>query len=248
MPVHDWTRVSAGTFHDFHTAWIIHLKEALNGGLLPNGFYALSEQHAGPAIADVLTLHAPSTTRDTFGEASGVAVLPRPPRVGRKVELALRAIRKTLVIRHASGHRVVAMIEIVSPANKDRPKSVQDFGAKAYFALQSGCHLLIVDLFPPGPYDPRGIADEIVDWLGRDDEDLDPNKPLTLSSFVADPGRPEMYVERIAVGDPLPEMPLFLDPDWHIATPLETTYEQAYRGVPEVWREVIEGRRSASQA
>ena len=32
MPVHDWTRVQAGTFHHFHCAWITHLAEALNGG------------------------------------------------------------------------------------------------------------------------------------------------------------------------------------------------------------------------
>jgi hypothetical protein len=33
MPVHDWTRVSAATFHDFHGAWIVHLKETLNAPL-----------------------------------------------------------------------------------------------------------------------------------------------------------------------------------------------------------------------
>ncbi len=31
MPIHDWARVDAGTFHGFHTAWITHLSEALNG-------------------------------------------------------------------------------------------------------------------------------------------------------------------------------------------------------------------------
>ena len=46
MPVHDWTKVNAGTFYDFHTGWITHLKEALNGGLLPDGYYAMSE-HIG---------------------------------------------------------------------------------------------------------------------------------------------------------------------------------------------------------
>ena len=35
MPVHDWTRVIAGTFHDFHQGWITHLKEALNNTILP---------------------------------------------------------------------------------------------------------------------------------------------------------------------------------------------------------------------
>jgi hypothetical protein len=46
MPVHDWTRVDAGTFHAFHTSWLAHLMEALNAGLLPRGYYALSEQVA----------------------------------------------------------------------------------------------------------------------------------------------------------------------------------------------------------
>src|SRR5438045_148406 len=58
MAVHDWSRVSAGTFHDFHNAWITELRNALNGGLLPHGFYAQGEQHAGQVLTDVLTLHA----------------------------------------------------------------------------------------------------------------------------------------------------------------------------------------------
>ena len=46
MAVHDWTRVAAGIYHAFHTLWITHLMEALNGGRLPQGFYALIEQVA----------------------------------------------------------------------------------------------------------------------------------------------------------------------------------------------------------
>lgn len=47
MPLHDWTLVSAGTYHGFHTAWITELARALNNGLLPEPFYAESEQIAG---------------------------------------------------------------------------------------------------------------------------------------------------------------------------------------------------------
>lgn len=56
MPVHDWTRVDAGIFHDCHTVWVGHLRTAFNEGLLPAGYYALAEQHAGQTIADVPTL------------------------------------------------------------------------------------------------------------------------------------------------------------------------------------------------
>jgi hypothetical protein len=41
MPVHDWTQVTAGTFHDFHKAWITELRNALNGGVLPGGIMHL---------------------------------------------------------------------------------------------------------------------------------------------------------------------------------------------------------------
>ena len=44
MPVHDWSRVFAGAFHDFHLAWMAELRNALNGGILPENYYALAEQ------------------------------------------------------------------------------------------------------------------------------------------------------------------------------------------------------------
>lgn len=50
MGVHDWTRVDAGIFHSFHQAWNAELNGVLNTGLLPQGFYALIEQHAGKQI------------------------------------------------------------------------------------------------------------------------------------------------------------------------------------------------------
>jgi len=43
MPLHDWTRVPAGLFHDFHQSWSIRLKDALNAGRLPDGIVALVE-------------------------------------------------------------------------------------------------------------------------------------------------------------------------------------------------------------
>src|SRR5207302_10526518 len=60
VPVHDWTRVDAGIFHDFHHAWIEEIKRALNRGLLPPDYYALAEQIAGGLGPDVLTLQRPA--------------------------------------------------------------------------------------------------------------------------------------------------------------------------------------------
>jgi hypothetical protein len=82
MPVHEWTRVTAGTFHDFHKAWITELRNALNGGLLPEGYYALGEQRAGDMSPDVLTLHAetgpPSQTPKTESDDTGMIAVTEP--------------------------------------------------------------------------------------------------------------------------------------------------------------------------
>jgi hypothetical protein len=60
MPVHDWARVEAGIFHDFHHSWIEEIKRALNRGLLTPPYYALAEQIAGGLGPDVLPLKGPT--------------------------------------------------------------------------------------------------------------------------------------------------------------------------------------------
>ncbi len=251
MPLHDWTGVEAGIFHDFHVAWIPEIRKVLNGGLLPEGYYALAEQHAGRAIADVLTLHASPAAQEPVPArwplppaTGGVAVADAPPRARRKhtVEPAALARRRSLAIRHVSGHRLIALIEIVSPANKDRPRHVEDFAAKAVSALEAGVHLLLVDLFPPGPHDPSGMHGAILQQLEQSDQPyaVPADEPATLASYAAGPVV-EIYVEHVAVGASLPEMALFLRPDRYINAPLEPTYLAAYEGMPAFWRGVLEG-------
>ena len=47
MPIHEWTRVDAGLFHDFHQDWMVEFCRSLNAGRLPPGYVALAE---GPAM------------------------------------------------------------------------------------------------------------------------------------------------------------------------------------------------------
>jgi hypothetical protein len=251
MPVHDWTRVDAGVFHDFHVGWIPAMRTALNDGLLPEGYYAMAEQHAGRSIADALTLHAGVAPRGPLPlplppapDTGGVAVAEAAPRTRRRhtVEPAALSRRRSLAIRHVSGHRLVALVEIVSPANKDRARHVEEFTDKVLSALNVGVHVLLVDLFPPGPRDPDGLHGILLRQLEDSDEryPLPDGEPLTLASYAA--GLPvEVYLEHVAVGAALPEMPLFLRPDRYINVPLEPTYQAAFRGLPAFWREVLEG-------
>ena len=254
MPVHDWTRVRPGTFHDFHGSWIMHLKETLNGGLLPRGYYALAEQPAGDAWPDVLALEAEdgSGTKDWPGVVAegAIAVAERPPQVRFTVtaeadQVAIK--QRTLVIRHATGDRIVALLEIISPGNKDRRLALSRFVDKVVSALQQGYHLLLIDLFPPGPYDRQGIHHAVwaeVDGVEAGGYRQPGDKPLTLVAYEAKQA-PTAYVEPIAVGAVLPEMPLFVQPGWYVSIPLEETYQQAWRGFPERWRRVLEAEHPA---
>jgi hypothetical protein len=247
MPVHDWTRVSAGVFHDFHNAWITHLREALNAGLLPPDHYALGEQIAGGLGPDVLTLRAPpgdgnGTSVDVQGTVA-VAVAPPKVRLTARAEAEQYTRRqRTLVIHHSSDHRIIALIEIVSPGNKASRHEMRSFLDKALAALARGIHLLLLDLQPPSPRDPQGIHGGLWEQLTGEVHEPPSDKPLTLAAY--DAGPPTVaYVEPVAVGDLLPEMPLFLAPEQYINVPLEATYLAAYQGVPRYYRAILESAR-----
>ena len=126
---------------------------------------------------------------------------------------------------------MIALLEIVSPANKDRPESVEEFVAKAVEALDLGLHLLLLDLFPPGRHDPRGMHAAVWNHFDEAPYDLPVDEPLTVASYAAGPPV-EAYLEHFAAGGALPDMPLFLRSDRYIPVPLEAMYRGAYRGTP----------------
>jgi hypothetical protein len=79
-------------------------------------------------------------------------------------------------------------VEIVSPANKDRARHVDDFVAKVVAALAQGIHVAVVDLFLPGRFDPAGMEGAVWQALEDDDgnDDRPAGSPLTLASYVTD--------------------------------------------------------------
>jgi Protein of unknown function (DUF4058) len=244
MPIHDWTRVDAGIFHDFHHSWIEEIKRSLNRGLLPPEYYALAEQVTGSLGPDVLTLRRPvfgSLSGETESTTGGIAVASSPPkaRFHARIEIDQYARKaKAVVIRHRSHHRVIAIVEIVSPGNKSSQTALSAFVQKADQALLAGVHLLIVDLFPATPRDPHGIHRAIWGEGREGDFALPDDKPLTCVSYAAFPCI-EVFLEPVAVGDPLPEMPLFLTPEIYILLPVDATYRSAWEVLPAFLQEVL---------
>lgn len=241
MPIHDWSRIPAGLFHDFHQTWSIHLKFALNAGILPKGITALVEQRSGPREADVLALESRvKPLLSSFGNDGGVATT-KPPvaRFVSRTEKEFYAARANrIVVKHQLG-RTIAVIEIVSPGNKDSRGAMRDFVEKTVDYLRAGIHVLVIDLFPPTSRDPFGIHKVIWDEIEEKDFALPEGKDRILASYETG-GVRAYYVEAIGVGDVLPDMPLFLANSWHVPVPLESTYQATWDATPEVFRDAVE--------
>lgn len=252
MPDHDWSRVGPGVFHDFHQRWVVAISDALNGGTLPKDYYALVEQSAGGPIPDVLALERVQLGDDEQATVpprgrGTVAVAEHPPRVSYRLtaEDPDSYVRKAsrVAVYHSSGHRVVAYIEIVSPGNKHSERAFSAFLHKVRKALERELHLLLVDLHRPTPRDPRGLHASIwQDWYGdMPTPGATDDRPYSLVSYCVDES-PTAYFEPVGLGQPLPDMPIFLTPDDYVNVPLEPTYLDAWRRVPDCWREVVAPR------
>jgi len=246
MPVHDWTRVEAGIFHHFHHCWIAEINRVLTAGLLPSGYYALAEQITSDMVPDVLALqHTVSTESNGSLHASkpggAVMLAEAKPQVSYHVladKNTYTGRAKVIKIRHSSNHKVVAVIEVVSPGNKAGQRMFNSFIQKAVNLIQQGINLLVLDLFPPSIRDPEGIHKAIWNEIEESDYFMPEGKSGTLASYRASV-LPEAFVEVMAIGDTLVDMPVFLNEDQYIPVPLEETYQKAWETVPEYWREVI---------
>ena len=231
MPIHDWTRVRSNRFHDFHQSWTVALGAALNNNQLPPGYFATIEQKAGVPEPDVVVLEQNSPAGVSYPVGLAVAdMLPKTRFVMRSEATSYARKANRITIRHPDGD-VVAIVEIVSPGNKDSRHALHAFARKAVAFLEAGIHLLIVDLFPPGRRDPQGIHKVIWDRLQDEPFQLPPDKPLTLAAYAVGT-ETVAYVEPVAVGDSLPDMPLFLTGDRYIPCPLESTYQTAWHQFP----------------
>lgn len=251
MPVHDWMKVEAGIFHDFHNLWLFAIRHALNSGVLPPTYYALTEQVTLSAEADILTLQGPPQNGARPKRGRGIEALSESrPSVAllEKEEIAPRKRpRERLSIRHVSNHKVVAIIELMSPGNKSSRLRFNAFVRKAAAVLEAEVNFFVVDPFGPTARDPNGIHAAIWGRLVKKRKNRKPyvlpsDRQLVAASYCASSGEVTAAVETFAVGQPVPTMPLFLTADEeYVNVPLEDTYQAAWPEVPKLFRDVLEG-------
>ena len=209
------------------------MSRSLNNALLPKNWYALAEYAAG----------SPNEPHDAW-HASTVGLKSAAPQTRVFAEaLAVRysELTRRISIRHASDNRVVALIELVTSGNKAGVRPYRAFLDNLLGAIDQGVHLLLVDLYPPTRRDPNGIHGSIWGELTGEDYAAPLDADRTLAAYSAGLVK-TAYVEPVAVGQTLRDMPLFLTPDgeWHVEVPLEATYQAAYEPLPRFYRDILD--------
>ena len=133
--------------------------------------------------------------------------------------------RRRLVVRHRSGDRVVALVELASPGNRDSSGKVGSFADKVVEALRAGVHVLLIDPFPPTGPAPAGLHGAVAERFGAE-VNPDPARPLAFVGYKACPDA-RASVQTRAVGEDPPRVPLFLDPGWFVFVDLAPSYAAA---------------------
>jgi hypothetical protein len=124
---------------------------------------------------------------------------------------------------------LVAAIELVSPANKDRPESRQAFVAKCAALLRKGVAVSLVDLVTMRRFN---LYAQLMEFVGHPDRTMSDEEPPIYAASCrwvtrGTRARLEAWSHTLVVGQPLPTLPLWLREDLVIALDLEQSYEQA---------------------
>ncbi len=203
---------------------------------LPSGYFAEPRVHLGAMIEIDIGTFESDEPRGFGGsvEDSGVATAvwaPSEPNVAVETTLPEQYEYEVRIYDAERDRHLVAAIELVSPANKDRPEHRAVFVAKCAALLQKGVAVSIVDLVTTRRFN---LYRELLELIGHVDLTLTDPTPSTYAAScrtLKRGGRSifEAWSNALVVGQPLPTLPIWLDAELAVPLDLETCYEQTCR-------------------
>ncbi len=222
------------SWEGFHGQWpaviVQHLRKQL-----PAGYVAEPRVHSGAQVEiDVAAYEKddpgslPATSPGNGGVATAVWAPPRPTVV---VETTLPDYDEYEVRIYdvKRGRHRVAAIEIISPANKDRPEHRKLFVAKCAALLQKGVAVSVVDLVTVRHVN---LYAELLAFIGHNDQTMGTEPPHLYAAscrWIRRGKRTllELWSHVLALGQALPTLPLWLNDDIVIPLDLEQSHQKA---------------------
>jgi hypothetical protein len=217
----------------FHGWWAAALAGSLNEDLLPPEYFAEFQVTVSARIeVDVATFTEDSEPRAPRPNGATTAVQTRawaPPAPVAVLPAVFPDDFEVQVFRNEGGPTLVAAIELVSPGNKDRDETRRAFAAKCAAYLQRGIGLMIVDIVTSRH---TNLHDELIALLGLSEEFRFPTPTHLYTTAYRPAHRGErneidLWREPLALGQPLPTMPLAVRGLGCLPIDLEGTYMEA---------------------
>ena len=220
-------------WESFHVNWAGAIADALNERLLPEGYFAEEHARLGARVEiDVATFADGAAQRSSGGGTTTSTLPPRvwvPPAPAVSVPAAFPDSFEVLVTRSEGGTTLVAAIELVSPANKDREARRAAFAAKCAGYLAQGVSLIIIDIVTSRQ---ANLHNDVVGILGRPAGALLPGDAhlyaVAYRPIVrGDVEQIDVWMGTLRLGEGLPTLPLALDAETAVPLDLDATYTTA---------------------
>lgn len=238
MPLRDHFRPPVSkkaSWEGFHAMWPASIVRQLRN-LLPPGYIAEPRVHLGTVMEidiEALELDESPHLGASHGQSNGAAVAAAwtasVPAIAVETEPPEEYEYAVHIFDLERERQLVAAIELVSPANKDRPESREAFVAKCAALLRKGVAVSVVDLVTIRKFN---LYAQLMVFIGHPDQSMSLDNPSTYAASCRWPmhgtrARLEAWSHALVVGQPLPTLPLWLDRELVVPLNLESSYEQA---------------------
>jgi hypothetical protein len=223
-PRHGW--------ESFHSNWATRIADRLTA-LMPPEFQVEEQTHVGPAFEiDVATFEeetvspGPADTGTILTTRSAPAYAPPAPH--RTMAAAIPDTFEVRVFSTTAGLTLVAVVELVSPGNKDRARQQRAFATKCASYLAQGVSVVVVDVVT----NRRANLHNETMRLLQAAPNLNFRPQVRLYAVAYRPVRRkkqdkiDLWMHRLALGSPLP---LRLTGDLFVPVELESSYQEACR-------------------
>ena len=222
------------SWEELHGQWPAVIVQDLRKRL-PAGFVAGPHVHSGAQVEIAVAAYEkelPPSLHDTNernGGAGTAVWTPAVPSVAVETTLPDFDEYEVRIYDSRRGRHLVAAIEIVSPANKDRPEHRNVFVAKCAALLQKGVAVSIIDLVTVRHFN---LYADLLDFIGHDDPTMGAKPPHIYAASCRWTRRDtrtllEAWSHVLALGQKLPTLPLWLNEELVVPLDLEQSYERA---------------------